>query len=71
MVRGARRRDRGGMSSAPPLLPMFLAATLAMVGAIVVVGRTDSGWADVGAVALLLVTLGLVLAAILRRLRDD
>lgn len=50
---------------------MFLAATLAMVGAIVVVGRTDSGWADVGAVALLLVTLGLVLAAILRRLRDD
>jgi hypothetical protein len=59
-----------GMSAAPPLLLLFLAAVLAMVGAVLVVGRTDSGWADVGAVALLLVTLGLVLRAILRRLTD-
>jgi hypothetical protein len=76
-----RRRDRGGMtarrllrrndSAAPPLLPMFLAAMLVMVGAVVVVGRTGSDWADVGAVALLFATLGLLVAAILRRLRDD
>jgi hypothetical protein len=71
MARGAGQRDRAGMSAAPPLLPLFLVAMLAMVGAVVVVGRTDSGWADVGAVALLFVTLGFLLAAILPRLRDD
>jgi hypothetical protein len=71
MAGGAGGRDRGHMSAAPPLLPMFVVAMLAMVGAVVVVGKTDSGWADVGAVALLLVTLGLLMAAILRRLRDD
>jgi hypothetical protein len=71
MERGACGRDRMGMSAAPPLLPMFVLAMLAMVGAVVVVGQTDSGWADVGAVALLLVTLGLVLRAILSRLSDD
>jgi hypothetical protein len=71
MARGAGGRDRGRMPAAPPLLPLFLVAMLAMVGAVVVVGKTDSAWADVGAVTLLLVTLGLLLAAILRRLRDD
>jgi uncharacterized membrane protein len=59
------------MSAVPPLLLTFLAATLAIVGAVVVVGRTDSGWADAGAIVLLLATLGLMLVAILRRLGDD
>lgn len=67
----ASGRDRGGMSAAPPLLPGFLVAMLAIVGAVVVVGKTDSGWADAGAIALLLATLGLLVAAILRRLDDD
>jgi hypothetical protein len=56
-------------SAAPWLLPSFIAAVLAMVGAVVVIGRTGSDWADVGAIALLLVLTGLLGAMIARRLR--
>ena len=58
-------------SAIPSLLPILLAATLAMVGAIATIGLTDSDWADVGAVALLLSTLALVLGTLLHQLRDD
>ena len=57
-------------SAAPVLLPAFLAATLAVVAAVVLIGQTDSDWADVGAVALLLGTLGMLLGAFLHVLRD-
>jgi hypothetical protein len=54
----------------PALLPLLLAATLAMVGAVATVGLTDSDWADVGAIVLLLGTLGLVIGTTLRQVRD-
>ena len=57
-------------SATPSLLPILLAAALAMVGAIATIGLTDSDWADVGAVALLLSTLALVLGTLLHQLRD-
>jgi hypothetical protein len=62
-----RRQD----AAAPGLLLTFLAATLTMVGAVVVIGRTDSDWADAGAVVLMLVIVALLMAAIRRQLRDD
>ena len=66
-----RRRHLTDRDAATPaLLPIFLAATLAVVAAVVLIGRTDSDWADVVAVALLLGTLALVLGAILRLLGD-
>jgi hypothetical protein len=77
---GARRpeRDGDGMlarprrgSAVPRLLLGMLAATLAIVAAVAVMGGTGSGWADAGAFALLLVTLALVVGAILRLLRDE
>jgi hypothetical protein len=58
-------------SAAPRLLLGFCAGTLTMVGAVVAIGRTDSDWADVGAAALLLGMLALLMAAIWRQLRDD
>ena len=64
--RFARRRDE----SAPILLPSFFVAMLAVVGAVVVVGRTESDLADIGAVALLLLAAGLMLVAIARRLSE-
>jgi hypothetical protein len=65
--RMANRED----SAAPALLPTMLVSTLAVVAAVAVVGRTDSPWADVGALALLLGALANLLGAILRRLHDD
>jgi hypothetical protein len=64
--RFGRRRD----PSTPILLPGFVVAMLAVVGAVVVIGRTGSDLADVGAVALLFLTAGLVLVAISRRLDE-
>jgi hypothetical protein len=55
---------------APVLLLLFVAATLAMVAAVVVIGRTRSDWADVGAVAFLIVLAGLIGVTIARELRD-
>jgi hypothetical protein len=52
------------------LLFAFLAATLAMVGAVVVIGRTSSDWADVGAFALLLGLVAAMGAMLGRLLRD-
>ena len=63
--RFARRRDE----SAPILLPSFIVAILAVVGAVVVGGRTGSDL-DIGAVALLLLAAGLMLVAIARRLSE-
>ena len=54
----------------PALLPILLAATVAMVGAVATIGLTDSDWADVGAIVLLLGTLGLVIGTTLRQVRD-
>jgi len=65
-----RLLTRSDDAATPVLLPILLAATLAMVGAVAIIGLTDSDWADVGAVALLLGTVGLVLGAIRRQLRD-
>jgi predicted ATP-grasp superfamily ATP-dependent carboligase len=66
-----RRSPHSEDSVAPVLLPLLMAATLAVVGAVVLIGQTDSDWADVGAIALLLGTLGIVLGSLLRRLRDE
>jgi hypothetical protein len=58
-------------SATPPLLGLFLAATLAIVAAVAAIGRSDSDWAVAGAMALLLGTLAFVVGGILRRLGDD
>jgi hypothetical protein len=60
-------REDGG---APWLLLMFFAATLAMLCAIVAIGRTDSDWVEAGAIVLLLALLALLTQS-LRRLSSD
>jgi hypothetical protein len=55
---------------APVLLLLFFAGTIAVVAAVVVIGRTHSDWADIGAVAFLLVLAGLIGATIARELRS-
>ena len=55
----------------PALLPLLLAATLAMVGAVATIGLTDSDWAEAGAIVLLLGALGLVMGATLRQVREE
>jgi hypothetical protein len=65
--RALTRREPG---AAPALLPTFFAATVTMVAAIVAIGRIDSDWADLVAIALVLVAVGLLMAAIQRLLRD-
>ena len=65
--RFAHRRDE----SAPILLPSFFVAMLAVVAAVVVIGRTGSDLADIGAFALLLLTAGLMLIAIARHLSEE
>jgi uncharacterized membrane protein YfcA len=66
-----RRWPRPKDPATPPLLPILVAGTVGMVAAVAVVGRTDNEWADVAAVALLLVTLAVGRRAILRLLQDD
>ena len=56
---------------APGLLVAFFAATVAMVLAVVAIGRTGSDWSDAGAILLLIALVGLVLAAIRRRLGEQ
>ena len=57
-------------TGAPALLIAFFAATVAMVCAVVVIGRTHSDWADIGAVALLVGLVAVMGAMIARQLRD-
>ncbi len=66
-----RRPARAQESAAPRLLVAFSAATLAMVGAIVLMARADSGWADAGGVAAMLAAATFVLVEIMRALRDE
>jgi hypothetical protein len=66
-----RLLSHGQDVATPALLPILFAATLAMVGAVATIGLTDSDWADVGAIVLLLGTLGLVIGTTLRQVRDD
>jgi hypothetical protein len=47
--------------AAPGFLLLFLLATMAVVGAVVALGLTDSDWFLVAAVALLLVALAFLL----------
>jgi hypothetical protein len=57
-------------TGAPSLLIAFFAATVSMVCAVVVIGRTHSDWADIGAVALLVGLVAVMGAMIARQLRD-
>jgi hypothetical protein len=66
-----RRAKTWRDDATPPWLPTFLAGTLVMVGAVIAIGAIDSDWADFGALALLLVILGVLLSEILRRIRRD
>ena len=56
---------------APALLAMFVAGTLTVIGAVVAIGRIDSDWADVGAIALVLAVLAMLIAVIAAALGDD
>jgi hypothetical protein len=60
-------RDEG----APGLLAMFVAGTLTVIGAVVAIGRIDSDWADLGAVALVLAVLAVLMITIAGQLGDD
>jgi hypothetical protein len=71
MARFPRRFDRRREGSTPILLRSFVVAMLAVVAAIVVVGRTGSDLADIGAVALLLLTAGVMMVAIARPLGEQ
>ena len=71
MARFPHRFDRRREESTPILLPSFFVAMLAVVAAIVVIGRTGSDLADIGAVALLLLTAGVMLAVIARPLGEQ
>jgi hypothetical protein len=51
-------------AAAPKLLLAFFAAVIVMVGAVAVIGLTDSDWAVAFAVALMLCLLWLVLSEI-------
>jgi hypothetical protein len=55
----------------PELLPTFFLATLAIVGAVVLIARIDSDVADFVAIALLIGTLGLLMRGLWRRLDED
>jgi ribose/xylose/arabinose/galactoside ABC-type transport system permease subunit len=55
----------------PALLVAFFAATIGMVGAILLAVRAGSDWADAGAVVLLVAIAAALLGGIVRSLRDD
>lgn len=65
--RFGRRRER----SSPILLPSFVVAMLAVVVAIVVIGRTGSDLATIGAVAVLLLATGVMMVAIAKPLGEQ
>jgi energy-converting hydrogenase Eha subunit A len=71
MARLPQRFDRRRDSAAPVLLPTFTLAVMAIVLAVVVIGRTGSDLADVGAVVLLLAAVAALGVAIGRRLDDQ
>lgn len=56
---------------APGLLAMFVVGSLTVVGAVVAVGRIDDAWVDVGAIALVIGILALLMIAIARQLGDE
>ena len=55
---------------APVLLFLFLVATFAVIGAVVLIGQTKSDWADAGTVVLVLALVALMGAVLARQLRD-
>jgi hypothetical protein len=71
MARHPHRFDRRRDGSTPILLPSFVVAMLAVVAAVVVVGRTGSDLADIGAIALLFLMAGLMMVAIARLLGEQ
>ena len=60
-------RDEG----APGLLAMFVAGSLTVVGAVVAIDRINDAWVDVGAIALVIGILVLLMIAIARQLGDE
>ena len=62
-----RPRTNGGNG----LLAAFAFAVLAMVAAVVAMAEIDSGWADLAAVAALVLIAGVLLVAIGRMIGDD
>jgi hypothetical protein len=64
-------RRRRPDTAAPVLLPTFVAATLAMVGAVVAIAAIDSDWADLVAIAILVAVLALLLHGLMRRIDED
>ena len=67
MVLIPRSGPKGGNS----LLVAFAVAVLAMVGAVVGMAEIDSGWADLAAVAVLVLVAVVLLVAIGRLIGDD
>ena len=67
MARDAGAPDDRGMS----LLIAFLAATLTMVGAVILLLRGNSDWVDFVALALLLAVAAAVLTIIAREIREE
>ena len=57
--------------AAPAFLPAFVLGALTIVAAVVVIGLTGSGVADVVAVILVIAVAGLFTALIVRRMGDD
>jgi hypothetical protein len=55
---------------APVLLLLFFLGTVVTIAAVVVIARTLSDWADLGAVAFVLVVAGLIGAILARELRS-
>jgi hypothetical protein len=56
---------------APTLLAMFVLGTLTVLGAVVAVGRIRDGWADAGAIVIVLVLTVALGLAIARQLDDE
>jgi CHASE2 domain-containing sensor protein len=67
IARDARASDDCGMR----LLVAFVAATLTMVGAVVLLLRGNSDWVDFVALALLLAVAVAVLTVIAREVREE
>jgi hypothetical protein len=63
--------DHSPDEGAPGLLAMFVVGSLTVVAAVVAMGEIDDGWADVGAIALVVGIVVLLMIAIKRQLDDD
>jgi hypothetical protein len=66
-----RHRFKKRDTAAPVLLPTFFAATLVIVAAVIAMARIDNDAADFAAIALVVVTLGLLMREISRQLAED